>query len=118
MLFRSVSGRRVGSPGVPRHLFADWILPGVSSADVVIHATDRDFDPVRRLPIHHHQVGPLAPTTRDVGEDRFDLDGDSWALVSISTESQGETDIVLHAIDALQYQGLPVLVTAPGAPAS
>lgn len=34
--------------------------------------------------------------------------------MSISTEEQGETDIVVHAIDALQDHRLRVLVTAPG----
>jgi len=80
----------------------------------VLHATDREFDPVQQLPAHHHRVGPLFPTTSGQDEDRFDLAGDSWALVSTSTDMQGETDIVEHAIDALQHFDLPVLATAPG----
>jgi hypothetical protein len=101
------------APGLPTHLFSTWLEPCCYRADVVIHATDPEFDPVPSLPHNHHQVGPLTlassnPPTPHTGASA------SMALVSISTDMQGEEAIVHCAAEALGDLALPAVVTAPG----
>lgn len=101
------------APGLPRHLFSTWLEPCSNRADVVLHATDPEFDPVPNLPSNHHQVGPLTQAS-SLAPHAHDELADSVALVSISTDMQGEEAIVHSAIEALEELGITPVVTAPG----
>ncbi len=101
------------APGLPRHLFSTWLEPCCYRANVVLHATDPEFDPVPSLPRNHHQVGPLA-TTSSAPHSAPDGAANSVALVSISTDMQGEESIVHSAVAALEELELTAVVTAPG----
>jgi hypothetical protein len=103
------------APGFSRFLFSEWLLPIVESADLIIHATDPEYDPVQSmLPGNHHHVGPLNYVNEGELPAAFDTPGDPWILISVSTAPQiGELDIIKNSVAALQDRPYRVLVTAP-----
>ena len=101
------------APGLPRHLFSRWLEPCCYRADLVLHATDSEFDPVPSLPRNHYQVGPLT-TAASARRPHDAAAANPMALVSISTDMQGEEAIVHGAVEALEELGLTAVVTAPG----
>lgn len=78
--------------------------------DVVLHATDREFDLCFDPPPGHHYVGPLgiweqsAPAPGYVSEP-----GPAWILVAISSQLQDDlaiADAAAKALDGLPFRGL------------
>ena len=96
---------------------AEYCLsPLVRRADMVLHATDPEFDfQPERLPSNHHYVGFLLwEATSDMPEFR-DQPGEPWALVTLSTAPQRE-ELALadSALKALADQPVRTLLTVPG----
>ena len=95
--------------------FEQCLLPPLMASDVVLHATDREFDlDFDRLPPDHHYVGPLLWDPPGAAPAYMDEDGPPWILASLSTiQSPDETGLLHAMLDAVA--GLParVLITAP-----
>lgn len=99
-------------------LAAGWfryvLLPHCEQADLVLHATDREFDPPPAgIPSHHHYVGPLnwePPQQQDVS---FLAPSEApWALISLSTVPMGgEIAIARSALRALADKPVSTLLT-------
>ena len=99
---------------VPRKVRADWLPPLSARADLVIHATDREYDRVTdEFPQHHHQVGPLNLTSSVAAPDFIAEPGPPWALISTSTVPvPTEESLIRVALTALSDQPLRVIATA------
>lgn len=94
----------------------NWIGPVLERTALVLHTTDREYDPVTAgFPSHHHQVGPLNFDRQSETPDYLLEEGAPWALVSVATGAQpGELAIVENALQALADRDLRVLATVPG----
>ena len=107
-------------------LAAGWfryiLLPHCDQADLVLHATDREFDPPPpRLPSHHRYIGPLFWEPRQQEQASFlNTPGAPWALVSLSTVPMGgELAIAQSSLKALAGKPVRTLLTlAPDYPRS
>jgi UDP:flavonoid glycosyltransferase YjiC (YdhE family) len=88
----------------------------LSSATLVLHATDRVFDFDTALPANHHYIGPLGVwEPRSAVPSYLDEPGDPWVLVTIS--SQLQDDLALGDAALRSLAGLPVrsvLTVGPG----
>ncbi|MDP8931256.1 MAG: glycosyltransferase [Actinomycetota bacterium] len=85
----------------------------LGSATLVLHATDQTFDySFDRLPQGHHYVGPLG-IWEPPGEPPGYLDepGDSWVLVSISSQLQDDVPLAEAALAALANRRVRVMLT-------
>lgn len=92
------------------------LYPLAQRADMVLHATDPDFDfQPSRLPSHHHYVGFLLWEAASNVPEFVDQPGEPWALVTLSTAPQRE-ELVLadSALKALANQPVRTLLTVPG----
>ncbi len=102
--------------GIPIQWLAESCLfPLAQRADMVLHATDREFDfQPSQLPSNHHYVGFLLwePSTRV--PDYIKQPGDPWALVTLSTAPQREEfTLARSALLALADQPVRTLLTLP-----
>jgi UDP:flavonoid glycosyltransferase YjiC (YdhE family) len=97
------------APGIPGAAFAQIIHSG----DLVLHATDAQFDPPPEAPpSNHHWVGTLIwePAHSPLGW--LEEPGDPWALVTLSSARQeNELELARAAIRALADFPLRVLLT-------
>ena len=100
--------------------FVQWIArycfyPLSQKANIVLHATDPDFDfQPSKLPANHHYTGFLLwePTAGLL--DYINTPGDPWALVTVSTVPQGdELSLARAAAWALSDQPVRTLLTLP-----
>jgi len=101
-------------PFIPR-LARDCFLPLIKRADIVLHATDSEFDfQPTQLPDNHHYVGFLLwdPPVFNFGA--LDDSGDPWALITLSTIRQ-EAEVILasSALQALANRPVRTLLTQP-----
>ena len=105
-------------------LGAGWfryiLLPHCDQANLVLHATDPQFDPPPTgLPNHHHYIGPLfwEPTLKESASPPEEP-GLPWALISLSTAPQDdEITIARAAFQALANKPVRTLLTlAPNHP--
>lgn len=101
-------------PFIPR-LARDCFLPLVKQADIVLHATDPEFDfQPTELPENHHYVGFLLwdpPLDHSVA---LDDPGGPWALITLSTQRQGDEVILANsALQALASRPVRTLLTQP-----
>jgi UDP:flavonoid glycosyltransferase YjiC (YdhE family) len=90
-------------------------LPLIEQADIVLHATDPEFDfQPSQLPDNHHYVGFLLwdpPLEHAIA---LDEPGDPWALVTLSTLRQGDEAILANsALQALAKRPVRTLLTQP-----
>lgn len=90
-------------------------LPLIERADIVLHATDPEFDfQPSQLPDNHHYVGFLLwdpPLEHAIA---FDGTGDPWALITLSTLRQGDEAILANsALQALAKRPVRSLLTQP-----
>jgi UDP:flavonoid glycosyltransferase YjiC (YdhE family) len=90
-------------------------LPLIEQADIVLHATDPEYDfQPTQLPDHHHYVGFLLwdpPLEYTVA---LDGPGDPWALITLSTLRQGDEAILANsALQALAKRPVRTLLTQP-----
>lgn len=101
--------------GFSPHMFREWLTPVASRADLVLHTTDREYDPVPGgLPRNNYHVGPLNEVYAGPPVEGLDESGDPWVLISVSTGPQvGEIKIVQSAIDILGDHPFRVIATAP-----
>jgi UDP:flavonoid glycosyltransferase YjiC (YdhE family) len=109
-------------PGSPRRLEEDF-APGateaqgfaqlIQSGDLVLHATDAQFDPPPKpIPRNHHWVGTLIWEPAQEPPPWLAEPGDPWALVTLSSERQeNEIELARAAIGALASFPLRTLVT-------
>jgi UDP:flavonoid glycosyltransferase YjiC (YdhE family) len=105
-------------------LAAGWfryiLLPHCDQADLVLHATDSEFDPPPpRLPNHHHYIGPLFWEPRQQEHVSFlTTPSAPWALISLSTVPMGgELAIAQSALKAFAEKPVRTLLTlAPDYP--
>jgi MGT family glycosyltransferase len=91
------------------------LLPLAQRADMVLHATDREFDfQPSQLPLNHHYVGFLLwEASNDVPE-YLNQPGHPWALVTLSTAPQRkEFTLARSALQALADQPVRTLLTLP-----
>jgi MGT family glycosyltransferase len=96
--------------------FRERFLPPSRRATLVLHATDREFDPAPpTMPANHHQVGPLIWESGDSPDMAFlDEPGPRWVLVTLSTLPQSEEILLARAaIEALAGRPVRALVTLP-----
>ena len=93
----------------------DCFLPLARQADIVLHATDPEFDfQPKQLPPNHHYVGFLLWEPRNGRPEYLDKSGDPWALVTVSTVPQvDEITIAQSALAALADRPVRTLVTVP-----
>ncbi len=99
-------------------LAAGWfryiLLPHCDQADIVLHATDPEFDPPPpELPSHHHYIGPLFWEPRQREQATFlNTPGAPWALISLSTVPMGGELAIAHsALKALAGKPVRTLLT-------
>ncbi len=98
-------------------MYRHWLLPNMKKANLVIHATDQDFDICpSALPSHHKYVGPLFWEMPGNRQEPLQKTGTPWVLIAVSTSPQpGDMTIVKTALKALDSLEFRVLVTlAPG----
>lgn len=107
----------------PRPLEQDWapraipLIAGYASqleaADLVLHATDREFDlGFERLPARHHYVGPLGIWELPDGAPAYLRNpGDPWVLVTISSQLADDLPLAQAALDAVADRPLRVVLT-------
>jgi UDP:flavonoid glycosyltransferase YjiC (YdhE family) len=91
------------------------LLPLAQRADIVLHATDEEFDfQPSQLPSNHHYVGFLLWEPSDTLPDYINQPGDPWALVTVSTAPQREEfTLARSALLALADHGVRTLLTLP-----
>ena len=92
------------------------LLPLAQRADMVLHATDQEFDfQPSQLPPNHHYVGFLLWEPSNGLPEFIDQPGAPWALVTLSTAPQREEYTLAHsALEALAHQPVRTLLTLPG----
>jgi len=85
----------------------------LGSPDLVLHATDREFDLAQdQLPPRHHYVGPLGVWEPPTEPPPYLGDpGDPWVLVSISSQQQDDVPLAQAALEALANRPVRVLLT-------
>jgi UDP:flavonoid glycosyltransferase YjiC (YdhE family) len=100
---------------ITKDLARYYFLPLVQRADIVLHATDYDFDfRPSQLPNNHYHVGFLLWEPAAELPNYLDQAGDPWALVTASTRPQKEEmTLVLAAAKALAGQPVRTLLTVP-----
>lgn len=93
----------------------DCLLPLARLADIVLHATDAEFDfQPTELPPNHHYVGFLLWEPSKGRLEYLDEPGDPWALVTVSTVPQvDELTIAQSALSALADKPVRTLLTVP-----
>ncbi|MDX1377976.1 MAG: hypothetical protein R3307_03935, partial [Anaerolineales bacterium] len=96
-------------------LARDCFLPLAKQANIVLHATDPEFDfQPTRLPANHHYVGfliwdPEMPVSEIINES-----GDPWALITLSSVRQeDEVSFAQSALRALSNRPVRTLLTQP-----
>jgi UDP:flavonoid glycosyltransferase YjiC (YdhE family) len=107
------SRRRLEEDFAPGTTQAQGFAQILQSGDLVLHATDAQFDPPPEpRPKNHHWIGtliwePVAKPPAWVAEP-----GDPWALVTLSSERQeNEIELARSAIGALASFPLRALIT-------
>jgi len=101
-------------PFLPR-VVRDCILPLAKRADIVLHATDPEFDlQPTQLPENHHYVGFLLWEPQMEIAEFLEEPGRPWALVTLSSVRQ-EDEVVLarSALQALSDRPVRTLLTQP-----
>jgi hypothetical protein len=101
-------------PFQPR-LLRDCILPLVKGADIVLHATDPEFDfQPTQLPKNHHYVGFLLWEPHMEIAQFLEEPGSPWAPITLSSVTQ-EDEVVLagSALEALSDRPVRALLTQP-----
>jgi UDP:flavonoid glycosyltransferase YjiC (YdhE family) len=85
----------------------------LSSADLVLHATDQIFDlAFDALPPHHHYVGPLGIWEPPADPPTYlEEPGDPWVLVTISSQLQDDVPLAEAALASLAGRPLRTLLT-------
>jgi MGT family glycosyltransferase len=101
-------------PFIPQ-LAKECFLPLVKQANIVLHATDPEFDfQPTKFPDNHHYVGFLL---WDPPLDNFaalDNPGKPWALITLSTIRQGDEVVLANsALQALANRPVRALLTQP-----
>jgi MGT family glycosyltransferase len=102
--------------GIPIQWLAESCLfPLAKQADMVLHATDREFDfQPSLLPSNHHYVGFLLWEPSEQVPEYIEQSGDPWALVTLSTAPQREEfTLARSALQALADQPVRTLLTLP-----
>jgi UDP:flavonoid glycosyltransferase YjiC (YdhE family) len=101
-------------PFIPR-LARDCFLPLVKQADIVLHATDPEFDfQPTQLPANHHYVGFLIWDPEMPETDLISESGDPWALITLSSVRQeDEVSFAQSALQALSNRPVRTLLTQP-----
>ena len=96
-------------------LAKDSFLPLVKRADIVLHATDPEFDfEPTRLPDNHHYVGFLLWDPPQESAMMLDEPGDPWALITLSSVRQEDEAILANAaLQALANRPVRALLTQP-----
>jgi hypothetical protein len=98
-------------------LGAGWfryiLQPDCEKADLILHATDRQFDPPPAgLPGNHHYTGPLLWEPPHEPVPFLAEPGEPWALISLSTvPMDGEMMIARAALQALADKPVRTLLT-------
>lgn len=108
-------------PGSFRNGESDFVVPEAakifeeifSAADLVLHATDPEFDPPPSPPPdNHHWIGTLIWEPSDSPPGYLSDAGDPWALVTLSSlQQEGEGELAAAAVRALADFPLSVLLT-------
>jgi UDP:flavonoid glycosyltransferase YjiC (YdhE family) len=101
-------------PFLPRCI-RECFLPLVRQADIVLHATDPEFDvQPRQLPRNHHYVGFLLWEPQMEIAEFFQEPGSPWALITLSSVRQEEEVILARsALQALRGRPVRTLLTQP-----
>jgi len=101
-------------PFLPRCV-RDCFLPLVKQADIVLHATDPEYDfQPTQLPKNHHYVGFLIWEPQMEIAEFLKEPGSPWALITLSSVRQ-EDEVVLarSALQALSGRPVRTLLTQP-----
>ena len=106
--FRSTDFSELGA-----QMYCQWILPLVKRADLVLHATDRQFDcGPGAISLRPKYVGPMFWERTGENMEFIRKPGPPWVLVTLSTSPQpGDLTIVKTALKALAAMDVRVLVT-------
>ncbi len=102
--------------GIPiQWLVESCLLPLAQRADMVLHATDQEFDfQPSQLPLNHNYVGFLLWEPSDRVPEYISRPGNPWALVTLSTAPQREEfTLARSALQALAGQPVRTLLTLP-----
>jgi len=96
-------------------LFEHCILPPLFRSDMVLHATDQEFDlGFTALPSTHHYVGPLIWSTSGTIPEEMTEPGLPWITAAVSmVEQAGEIDLLQMILDAAEQLSARILLTAP-----
>ena len=91
------------------------LLPLAKRADLVLHATDQEFDfQPSQLPPNHHYVGFLLCDPSYDRPEFLDQPGDSWTQLTVSTAPQREEFMLANsALQALAHQPVRTLLPLP-----
>ena len=104
--------------GTRAFLLGDYLAGHLNRANLVIHASDREFDfGFRNLPAHHHYVGPLLWACPAASPASLEKTGRPWVLVTLSTHLQDDMPIAHLALRALSDCPVQILLTIGDHPA-
>jgi UDP:flavonoid glycosyltransferase YjiC (YdhE family) len=109
-----IGKRTFYGPFLPRCV-RDCFLPLVKQADIVLHATDPEYDfQPTQLPKNHHYVGFLIWEPQMEMAEFLKEPGSPWALITLSSVRQ-EDEVVLarSALQALSGRPVRTLLTQP-----
>ena len=98
-------------------MYRHWLLPLAKTANLVLHATDPEFDYCPKvLPAHHKYVGPMFWELPGNDLALLKKPGPPWVLMALSTSPQpADLTIVRTALKALRSKDFRILITlAPG----
>ena len=102
-------------PGLAFGYFGQCVLPPLLQSDLVLHATDQEFDlGFRGLPANQHYIGP--PMWTPPGDAPLEMTepGPPWITASVSMANQpGEMDLLGAIMEAADQLDARILVTAP-----
>ncbi len=98
---------------VAARMYRFWFFPLAQSAQLVLHATDRDFDLCPGFfAAHHNHVGPMFWEMAGVSHSMLQNPGSAWVLITLSTSPQPDDMIIVEtALKSLESMDVRVMVT-------
>ena len=102
-------------PGFAFGYFGQCVLPPLLQSDLVLHATDQEFDlGFKGLPENHHYIGPPMWTPPGDAPLEMTKPGQPWITASVSMANQaGEMDLLRAIMEAADQLDARILLTAP-----
>lgn len=93
-------------------IFRYSVIPYLTEAALVLHATDAWFDYDHRgIPLNHHYIGPLFWEAPGIVPPYIYTEGEPWTLCTLSSHRQDDTPIARDAMQAIAHSHHRLAVT-------